>query len=115
MIKVDIDEASAFDMLAILEIKRARGGEQAENNYTNLAETIKGHLGEALYGRILRSEDYVNLVKANSLVFSYVDILNQDNDTLPALDVHRANMARFKFKKYLQDRFFLEELTEQKI
>jgi hypothetical protein len=115
MIKVDIDEASAFDMLAILEIKRVKGGEQAENNYTSLATTIKEHLGEALFGRILRSKDYVNLVMANSLVFSYVDLLNNDNNVLPALDVHKANMARFRFKKYLQERFFDKELTEQKI
>jgi len=115
MIKIDTDEGAAFDMLAILEIKRTKGGKQAENNYNNLADTIKEHLGEALFSRILRSKDYTDLVMANSLVFSYVDLLNKDNNTLPAIDVHKANMARFKFKKYLQERFFNKELTEQKI
>jgi len=116
MIKVDIDEASAFDMLAILHIKKGKGNEIASESYVSLARLIEDHLGAALFSRVLRSDTYMDLISANNLVFDYVDILNTgETKVISASDVHRANMARFSFKKLLQERFFTDPLTEQKI
>jgi hypothetical protein len=107
MIKISIDEAAAFDMLAILELKKA-------SNYAKFAQEIIDEIGLNLYNIILKSDIYQQLVLANLEVFNYVDKMNA-NEELSALMVHRANMFRYTAKKELQRQFFGTHLVERKV
>jgi len=111
MIKISIDEAAAFDMLAILAIKADKTKDI--NAYSKFVDELYSCLGVIKVNDILCSTEYEDLVVANQNVFNLIDGIdagyNQD-----ALTVHTANMERFYAKKKLQKKFFNNTLTEMK-
>ena len=80
MIKVTIDEASAFDMLSILEVKLI-GEYKLDNvkkrklneNYELLKGEIIQQIGEDKFNEILDSEEYRFLLASNNVVFQMID------------------------------------------
>ena len=113
MISVYVDEAAAFDMLAILHLKKDKANGFA--NYEDFYDDLVDVLGIVQVEEILESAEYNNLLLANNYVFNLIDeIVNHDEYSMSAITVHEANMKRFYAKKALQSRFFGDELTEQK-
>ncbi|MEI6388150.1 MAG: hypothetical protein WCQ50_16100 [Spirochaetota bacterium] len=112
MLTIKVDEAFAFDMLAILELKKHRS-DIDEGNYDTLLSNICKQVGVTLAGNILISEAYDNLLKANREVFNYIEQICA-GDQLDAITVHNGNMKRYYCKQRLQTEFFGEDLNERK-
>jgi len=114
MIQVYVDEAAAFDMLAIMALKKDKANGNA--NYEDFKDDLIDVLGIVQLDDILDSEEYSSLIMANKAVFELIDrVVDDVGYTIPALTVHNANMSRFYAKKALQEKFFgPNTLTEQK-
>ncbi len=112
MIKISLDEASAFDMLSILNLKLK--SDEGLVNYNNMSKEIINSIGVTMYNDIRFSDEYTALYDANKKVFELVDQMNAGSD-LSAIFVHKCNMQRYTAKKNLQHKFFSNSLTERKI
>lgn len=112
MLKIEVDEAYAFDMLAILELKLPRSGADAAN-YVAFLACIESQVGVEKTREILHSQEYAKLLGANGTVFNMIERIGAGQQ-LDALEVHRANMERFHGKKALQEAFFGGSLAERK-
>lgn len=109
MINISIDEAAAFDMLSILELKK----HVAETNYISFLCSMQLQLGIDKVSEIMSSLEYKYLLAANQKIFYLIERINE-GDSFDALEVHQANMQRFYHKKELQKKFFNNDLSEQK-
>ena len=111
MIQIYVDEAAAFDMLAIMQIKKdkANGNSNYEDFYDDLVDVLGSEVDI-----ILHSQEYRDLLEVNKQVFELIDQVVKDEYIISALIVHDANMKRFYAKKALQEKFFGVELTEKK-
>ena len=112
MIKISVDEATAFDMLAILLLKSGRSDKGMEK-YENFGLEIQTELGKDKAMEVFHSEENKNLILANKTVFALIERITH-GENIDALYVHNANMTRFYAKQELQKRFFKSELTELK-
>ena len=116
MINVPVDEAYAFDMLAIVLVKI----EQVEvcddrtfKYYHDLAGAIIKQLGASKYQEIIDSEENEALVDANYKVFKAVDLAKENK--ISAKEVDDLNYLRYICKGALQKKFFGTELNEKKV
>jgi hypothetical protein len=124
MIKVTIDEASAFDMLSILEIK-LMGEYKIDNakkkklneNYELLKGELIEEIGEDKFNEILDSEEYRLLLASNNIVFKMIDKVKESKarETQTSKIVQSMNDDRFRWKGNLQNAFFNNKLIEQKL
>jgi hypothetical protein len=113
MIKIEVDEAYAFDYLAILEIKRKNSTKDlCTFNYQR--SIIIEQIGSHLFEQIIMSDLYRELVKINQSIYDMIDLIRQDYLEMDARVVDDANMTRFNLKRKLQDEFFMNELIETK-
>ena len=117
MIKISIDEGSAFDILSIFEVKIEKSDtdvkkQRNKDNFKFLYDEICCQLGEEMTQCILNSDEYSQLVNENRKTFDVVDKAKTD-DCL-ASDVDRANYGRYLSKGKLQMKFFNRTLTETK-
>lgn len=104
MITLLVDEAYAFDYLAILIVKKS-----------SIQGTISNHISTQLpnlFNTIIRSKEFNDLVTANQVVFDCVELARYGNITAKELD--NANMLRHHAKINLQKTFFKNNLTENK-
>jgi hypothetical protein len=111
MINLSVDEAYAFDYLAILEIKRDLNPE-TQNAWVLCRNLLKDQLG-SLLDSIILSVEYQELVSINKDVFEAVDLARYGQ--ISAKEVDNKNMQRYYAKKTLQEKFFpTQKLTEYK-
>lgn len=122
MINLQVDEAYAFDYLAILEVKSYKTS--TENKYIsyNIFLNCKNQLNqELLYKgwtkeqieRIYISQEYIDMVNRNNEVFDLVDKVKSGKCS--GKDVDNGNFMRYKAKQAFQKKFFTTELKEVKI
>lgn len=114
MIKVQIDEAAAFDMLSILELK-SRNSFVSSNQYASMLNDIVYQVGSDKFNEVKESELYRHLLNTNSVIFNFVDLLNEGKLGIDASVVHILNTSRYKFKQEIQNKYFTSELAEEKI
>jgi len=109
MIDIPFDEAGAFDLLSIAQIKRQYG---LDAPYKQLILAIKLGIGTELALQIIASPEYDALFAANQ----YMWLIQEQSmrDECKASDVDKQNQARYHAKQALQKRFFSTPLTEQK-
>lgn len=116
MIKVSLDEAFVFDLLAIFEVKSKNfTGEKllaTLDAMSDLIEEISEQLGKDKFEIIIASSEYKSLVEANSKVFLYIDQVRESTGF--AKEVDDANYERYICKTNLQEKFFFNKLTELK-
>jgi len=112
MLKINLDEAYVFDLLAIYELKKNKGNKESEKSFLNLKEEIKHQLGYNLFYDIKDSPLYHNLYLSNEKVFNLVD---RAGESEISKETANANYERYLAKKELQKQFFKEELTETKL
>ncbi len=114
MIKISVDEATAYDMLAILEIKilKSAGGKVLDT-YILLKKEIIEQIGITKHSLIFDSQEYYNLLDINQKIFELVD-LSKKNKVTPK-EVDEANYHRHLAKKTLQEKFFTNGFQEVKI
>jgi len=104
MINLLVDEAYAFDYLAILIIKKS----EMQNTISNyISNQLPG-----LFNTIILSAEFRKMLEANQLVFNCVERARYGNITAKELD--DANMQRHYAKLELQKKFFNTNLTEKK-
>jgi hypothetical protein len=102
MINLLVDEAYAFDYLSILEIKANKNGDK--KNYNLCKEHLTAQIGLYEFLEITSSEEYRDLLEANSHTFDLVDAV-KSNECL-GKEVDKSNYARFLKKQALQKKFF---------
>lgn len=115
MLRIYVDEAAAFDMLAILHLKAQVSGDWTA--YNSFLKPIEEQIDTHTYLKIMSSSEYLELIQANRRVFELIDEVvsaKPEDDYYDALHVHNANMKRFYAKKALQAKFFGNDLTEKK-
>jgi hypothetical protein len=116
MIKVSLDEAYVFDMLAILDVKNASFSEEklcsVINSYSEMSQEIIEQIGEEKFFEIINSDEYHNLVEANQFVFNLVDRTKIEGGL--AKQVDDANFNRYLKKQVLQSQFFKNKMKEVK-
>jgi hypothetical protein len=114
MINLQVSESYALDYLSILCVKAKKSPTLTNcNNYHTCLNNIGHELGFGKLTEILSSSEYKNLRACNLETFEAVD--KAKTDEIPASAVDRLNYERFLYKKSLQDKFFDEKLTEQKL
>ena len=113
MINLLVDEAYAFDYLAILEVKKnLYCSEQKENTYNECKLFLSNQLEN--FKDIVESKEYEDLYSINLFTFNLIDRLREGRD-ITALEIDNANMERFYKKRALQNKFFTSPLKEEKI
>ena len=113
MIKVSVDEAHAFDMLAISIVKKNKNSSEINiSNFLNLENEIKKQVGK-IYDSILDSSIFLKLIKINTEIFDAVDLVKEDKVLGSTVD--KLNYQRFLAKKEIQNIYFKNSLSEQKI
>ena len=113
MITILVDEAYAFDFLAILEIKYSFS---KSKNILEKIEECKQHLAEQLgierLSKILESEEYRKVIEANRETFRLVELAKTDK--CRASDVDKSNYYRCLARNDLQNKFFISKISEVK-
>ncbi len=136
MIRVQVDEAYAFDMLSILHVKRVRAPSDAGHaSHERLWEDIRLEVGDETFSRVVRSDEYEALFRINAALFDALEMLKRtdkhfeqatDGEWPPkvtigewpgaASEVDQMVYKRYLCKRALQQAFFPERaLTERKI
>jgi hypothetical protein len=116
MIKVSLDEAYVFDMLAILDVKKQLFSSEKLDSVMSaraiMVDEICNQIGDDRFDEIISSEEYLNLIKANNLVFNLVDQTKTEGGL--AKQVDDANYNRYLKKQNLQNKFFTTKMKEVK-
>jgi hypothetical protein len=109
MINIRVDEGIAFDMLSIFQIKM----KSHVNGYNWLFNDICVAITHEKAWKILDSEEYDRLLKANEKVFGLVDKAKKNK--VKASDIDSGNYQRYLCKKQLQENFFDTKQIEKKV
>jgi len=112
MVNILVDEAYAFDYLAILQLKVDKGYLKQEDINPDI-QFVKTQVGPTLYHEVVTSSVYKQLCKANVKTFDAVDAAKEDK--ILASEVDRCNYGRSVAKRLLQEQFFGGNLRETKI
>jgi hypothetical protein len=112
MIKINVDEAYAFDYYSILDLK-FKNGYITQEILMNTKIDLINQVGEELFDRIKNSIEYEKLLEANKITFEAVN--KAKTDDVLASYVDKCNYSRMLAKKSLQEKFFTTTLTETKI
>ena len=116
MIKVSLDEAYVFDMLAILDVKKQLFSSEKLDSVISaraiMVDEICSQIGDDKFHEIISSEEYSNLINANNLVFNLVDQTKTEGGL--AKQVDDANYNRYLKKQNLQNKFFTTKMKEVK-
>lgn len=114
MINLLVDEAYAFDYLAILMIKsELYSSKEKYNTYIECLNYLKTQIEK--FDEILLSVEFKELYDINKHTFILIDKL-RDGQYISAKEIDDANMERFNKKVQLHNKFFTDKkLREEKI
>ena len=113
-IKVELDAGYVFDMLAILKVKNEMNGDMKSIlNLLEFEEGVYTQISIERFNKILNSGEFQDLYYKNLEIFCAVDKAKLDE--IKASQVDRLNYDRWVLKNKLQEKFFGEKTTEQKI
>jgi hypothetical protein len=116
MIKVSLDEAYVFDMLAILDVKKQLFSSEKLDSVLSaraiMVDEICNQIGDDKFHEIISSDEYSNLIEANNFVFNLVDQTKAEGGL--AKQVDDANYNRYLKKQNLQNKFFTTKMKEVK-
>jgi hypothetical protein len=113
MVKISLDEAFVFDMLAIMDVKiQKMPVENTLHLRQKLFQELCEQIGHGLVLEVIESEEYLFLIETNSKTFDLVDKARNGNGL--AKETDDANMLRHHYKKEIQKKFFNSILMEEK-
>lgn len=116
MLKISLDEAYVFDMLAVFDVKiKKLTGEKlllTLEKYADMAKEVIDQIGADKYNEITLSQEFRKMIDANLKVFDLID--ESKNDTGLAKITDDANYERHLAKMEFQKKFFDNDLTEVK-
>ena len=118
MVTVTIDEAYAFDMLSILQVKLNESIDETkrisiEQNYRILSNDLQKQIGADKFQSVIKSHLYNELIIKNKEIFDLVDITKLMVG--PPQDLWKENYNRYLAKQALQKEFFENEILETKL
>lgn len=118
MVTVLIDEAYAFDMLSILQVKLNESIDEEKRisirkNYEILSNDLINQMGIEKFNSVVESNLYFELVAKNKEIFDLVDITKMIIG--PPHDLWQENYNRYLAKQALQKEFFDNEILEKKL
>ena len=111
MITLKVDEAYAFDYLSILEVKKEKTNDSSE--WLDCMHHLASQFDFDFFQKMMFSEEYQDMIKANKLTFEAVDKAKTNEVT--AKDVDYCNFQRHLAKENFQRKFFGSNLSEKKI
>jgi len=121
MIKIEMDEAEAYDRLSILWIK-ANKNPDLFGNYNELNQVMACLLSSPVHNEILESREFEEMKHINLQLFQRIDEIKQRRFNIfkrifDAEFIDNMNYKRYLAKKKLQYRFFWKQrlLKEEKI
>lgn len=106
MIKLLVDEAYAFDYLAILYHKKDFSKINYEK-YQNCESFLKDQFDTNEWERITHSNEFQELILINKELFHYVNLAK--TNLIPAKQLDDKNMERFYCKQNFQKNLFPEK------
>jgi hypothetical protein len=113
MLLLKVDEAYAFDYLSILFVKKELS-DKNKQNWNLCYDFIKSQINdEALWEKIINSEEFKEMITANKITFDAV--AKAKNNEVTAQYVDKCNFLRHSAKENFQKEFFNSDLQEQKI
>lgn len=112
MINLLVDEGYAFDYLSVLEVKKHKSKESHEP-WIKCYQYLQNQFDSKKWFDMINSNEYQDMIKANTLTFDAVD--KAKNNEVTAKYVDDCNYKRYLAKKSFQDKFFNTELSEKKI
>jgi hypothetical protein len=113
MIKIEVDEAYAFDYLSILLIKKDFS-EKSFNQWFQCFDFLRKQIGnEIIWSDMINSDEFKKMIEANQLTFDAVN--KAKNNEITARDVDYCNYQRHIAKINFQKKFFSCDLNEIKI
>lgn len=114
MISIPVDEAYAYDYLAILAVKTRKFKTKASiAAFDQCYDSIVGQVGQELHASIMKSDEYFNLFYTNQETFDAVEKARYGQ--ISAKEVDDLNMKRYSAKIALQNKFFPQQrVSEQK-
>lgn len=113
MIHLLVDEAYAFDYLAILDVKNTLyPSMEKKEAYNECLNHLMAQVNN--FNQIVSSQEYQELFDINKITFFLIDEMRCGNE-ITAKQIDDANIERFNKKKKLQDKFFNSKLREEKI
>lgn len=119
MVEIHVDEAYAFDILSIYDVKIRNCTDShkvdiSKDAYKKLYVDLAKSIGTARMIDIIRSDEYSRLRDANEKTFYLVDKIRISDEVSIGKDIDNTNMKRFFCKKQLQEKFFDGKLIEVK-
>lgn len=114
MISLQVDEAYAFDYLAILHTKILKlNSAKSSELFNQVYDSIEKQVGAKTAKDIINSNEYKNLLKANIDVFDAVEKARKE-EPIDGRIMDNLNQKRFEAKKVIQVKFFSSDLQEIK-
>lgn len=105
MIAILVDEGYAYDYLSILTVKFLKfNSEKTLNSKKECSSFLYKQIGEEKHLDILFSQEFKNLINANSETFDAVERARYGE--ISAKQVDDLNMKRYNCKVALQNKFF---------
>lgn len=119
MVEIHVDEAYAFDILSIYDVKIRNCTDThkvdiSKDAYIKLYVDLAKSIGSARMIDIIQSDEYKHLRDANEKTFYLVDKIRSSDEVSIGKDIDNTNMERFFCKKKLQEKFFDGKLIEVK-
>ena len=103
MITLKVDEAYAFDYLAILEVKKNNDELQA-GAWLDCIKNLSSQFDNEKWQELLNSVEYKKMVEVNQKTFDAVEKARYGE--ISAKEVDDCNMKRYNAKKEFQKVFF---------
>lgn len=117
MIQIEIDEAEAFDRLAIHQIKSQNFKsptlkEYFKNEYDKLKVSLNWQITSEIVNRVITSSFFQDLIEINEEIFEAVELAKENKVTAKKVD--DLNVERYNIKKKLQETFFSHTIRDHK-
>jgi hypothetical protein len=103
MIYLKVDEAYAFDYLAILEVKK-NNNESKTDAWNDCMCDLSEQFSSEDWETLISSSEYKNMVFVNQETFNAVEKARYSK--ISAKKVDDCNMRRYNAKKQFQEKFF---------
>lgn len=110
MVNLKVDEAYAFDYLAILEVKK-NNDELQTGAWLDCIKNLSSQFDNEKWQELFNSVEYKKMVEVNKKTFNAVEKARYGD--ISAKEVDNCNMERYNAKKDFQNTFF-GDLVESK-
>lgn len=117
MVNLQVDESYCIDFISILEVKFSKAPAakqiQIHDLLVKCIDNLAKQISQELVDEILSSSEYRELFQCNETLFNFFDICKKTK--LDAAVPDQWNHRRHQLKQKIQEKFFGNKLTEEKL